>query len=150
MLILRDVQDNDIEYFMKVWRDKDLIASTSGDFTDYSDRELKAWFRVKGNPLGKIICVDNKIVGDVSLTKEAGGWYELGVRIAEEPYRNKGYGTEAIGQMLDLARQHGFNKICLQARPENARAIKVYKNFGFKKSGTPASTDFYERYDLFL
>ena len=45
-----------------------------------------------------------------------------------EPYQNKGYGQEALRELID---KYGIES--LWVRSDNPRAIHVYEKFGFKR-----------------
>jgi K(+)-stimulated pyrophosphate-energized sodium pump len=54
--------------------------------------------------------------------------------IGENKYRNKGYGTIAIKKIIDKAKKLSINKIFLEVRPNNKRAIKTYEKCDFVKT----------------
>ena len=80
------------------------------------------------------INVDNENIGSIWLEKVNENTLKLGVFIAEEKYRNKGFGTLAIKEMLDIAKLNNYNAVTLNVRVENYRAFNTYKNLGFKKT----------------
>lgn len=47
----------------------------------------------------------------------------------DENYRQRGYGTEIIKQLLERA---GHSNVILTVLADNKKAIQLYKNFGFK------------------
>ncbi|HEY5982139.1 MAG TPA: GNAT family protein [Anaerolineales bacterium] len=62
---------------------------------------------------------------------------ELGIFIGDKSKWNQGYGTEALGLIL----QHGFNtlnlnRIFLRVYASNSRAQRSYEKAGFKLEGT--------------
>lgn len=61
---------------------------------------------------------------------------EFGIVIGAKEHWNKGYGTEALGLMI----QHGFNtlnlnRIELRVYEDNLRAIRAYEKAGFVQEG---------------
>ena len=53
-----------------------------------------------------------------------------------EEYANRGYGTAAICQVIDLARQSGkYDRFLLDCHPDNLRARRVYEKLGFRVTG---------------
>jgi RimJ/RimL family protein N-acetyltransferase len=61
---------------------------------------------------------------------------EIGIVLGDKSAWGKGYGTEAMRQMVD----HGFkdlnlHRIHLQVVAENARGIRCYEKVGFKHEG---------------
>jgi RimJ/RimL family protein N-acetyltransferase len=60
----------------------------------------------------------------------------VGIFIGAEKYRNKGYGTEAMGILLDfIFNQVNVNKVMLEVFSFNKRAISSYKKNGFVEEG---------------
>lgn len=51
----------------------------------------------------------------------------------EEEYRNRGYGTEMLLQMIKNLLEHGSEKILLHVNGANVAAYKMYYNHGFTK-----------------
>ncbi len=46
-----------------------------------------------------------------------------------------GLGPIAMALAIDWAREWGYHKLCLEAHAENARALKLYRRFGFEECG---------------
>lgn len=60
----------------------------------------------------------------------------LGIFIGDKEYWNKGYGTEAIGLLLDFSfNLLNLNSIMLIVHAFNKRAIRCYEKCGFKLIG---------------
>lgn len=54
----------------------------------------------------------------------------------DEKHQGKGYGLGALNEIKNLAIQdEKINKIKLSVEPENEKAMKIYKKFGFKDMG---------------
>ncbi len=60
------------------------------------------------------------------------GYLGIGVR---KDYRGKGIGKSLMREAERIARQRGFEKICLEVFSSNRRAIKFYKKLGYKIEG---------------
>lgn len=133
---LRLLQSGDIKHFAKWWRDKDLIALTSGAFDEISDAEVARYFETMKSisDYHFMIEVDGETIGHVSLSKREGGWYETQIVIGEKNYLGKGYGSEAIKKVIEFAKNKNITKIYLEVRPDNLRAIKAYEKCGFVES----------------
>lgn len=48
-------------------------------------------------------------------------------------YQRRGYGTELMRAMIDLASQHGCEVMSLEVRVSNELAILLYESLGFEK-----------------
>lgn len=60
----------------------------------------------------------------------------LGIFISGEQYRSKGIGSDAIKEAIRISRQRiYFNKVRLNVRKSNLRAIQCYEKCGFNISG---------------
>lgn len=81
---------------------------------------------------------DGHVVGQCMI--EHVGWDaayhigDLGIIVAPE-YRDIGLGRFLIDEAVNVARERGFEKICLSVFHSNARAISLYKKMGFRKVG---------------
>lgn len=103
-----------------------------------SERE---WFkRYRKNPTKKFFTIieSGKPIGIVGLTKidKANRNAEVFIMIGEDSARGKGYGTQAVRQLIDF----GFGKlklhrIFLYVYADNKAAIGCYKAAGFRKEG---------------
>ena len=51
------------------------------------------------------------------------------------PYRGQGLGRRLILQTLAHAREQGIFRVTLEAREDNAKAIRLYESVGFKHEG---------------
>ncbi|MCL2557040.1 MAG: GNAT family N-acetyltransferase, partial [Treponema sp.] len=61
---------------------------------------------------------------------------EVGIFIGDKSYWNKGYGTEALGLLLDFGfKALNLHNIFLRVASFNERAIKSYEKVGFKVFG---------------
>lgn len=52
-----------------------------------------------------------------------------------KPYRDRGVGTQMLGTAIDWARQQGLQRLVLTTRSDNARAIHVFRKYGFQETG---------------
>lgn len=80
------------------------------------------------------INVDNKNIGSIWLEKFDVNTVKLGVFIADEKYRNKGYGTFSIKEIIRFAKDLGYRSVVLNVRISNIKAFNVYQNIGFKET----------------
>lgn len=61
---------------------------------------------------------------------------ELGIQIAEEAYRDRGYGTDAMRTTCQFGFvEMGLHRIQLWVQADNPRARHVYRNLGFVEEG---------------
>lgn len=136
-LSLRKLKITDQVYFAKWWNDKDLRKFTSGRPGLISDKKIDKYFSMMEdkNDHHFMIILGKKVIGHIALMKKKNKWYETIIIIGEKEHWNKGYGTEAIKQLIEKAKSQNISKIYLEVRPNNLRAIRAYEKCGFQKAG---------------
>jgi RimJ/RimL family protein N-acetyltransferase len=97
------------------------------------DEELYRWISMllaRGDNF--LAWQDGKVVGHASLLfdlDKKDGEYIIFVC---QPYRNRGLGTILTAMTMDKARGRGLTNVWLTVEAYNFRAIRVYRNAGFK------------------
>lgn len=135
---LRKIRKSDLPYFLKWWKDKELIRLTSGIY-EKSDAVLKKYFFdmiTSKKSRHFVICLNKKIIGNISLSHRNKTTFEIYIVIGEKEYWGQGFGTAAIKKTLDIAFiKLGYNRAYLEVGPDNKRAIGAYEDCGFIKIG---------------
>ena len=135
---LRKIKKSDLGYFLKWWKDKDLIKLTSG-FYEKSDEVLTNYFLdifKNAKDRHSIIQYGINVIGHVALDHKSKDTFEIQVVIGEKKYWGKGLGSKAIKKAVKIAFEKlGYTKGYLEVRPDNFRAIKAYESCGFLKRG---------------
>ena len=134
MITLRPVKEEDIHLFAKWWRDPELLRRTSGYVGVISDTEVEQYFTLLLSDTGRvdrIIMRDQDPIGHVNLVAHPDEWWETQIVIGEQVEWGKGYGADAVRQMLNVGLARGITKVFLEVRPENAAAIRAYEKCGF-------------------
>jgi ribosomal protein S18 acetylase RimI-like enzyme len=55
----------------------------------------------------------------------------------ESSYRGRGIGSQLLGALADLARNHGFDRLSLSVEPDNP-ARRLYERVGYRQVGVDA------------
>ncbi len=147
MVYLAELQDEHIDYYMKLSSDPELIATMGWKPFLPEDKERFALFlRILSLPnldnglsivRSIVSAADNKAIGFASIKgiSEAECRAEVGIAIMERECRGKGYGTEALRQVVDYAfNDLGLVCLGLTVFPFNQRAIRSYEKVGFRKT----------------
>jgi RimJ/RimL family protein N-acetyltransferase len=133
---LRELIPDDIKYFGIWWHDSSLIALTSGNTQAVSDNQVQQYFddmiRQK-DALHRMIVVGGFTIGHISLQLQENDWWEIQIVLGDKASWGKGYGSQAIKLMLVLAAHHHIQRVYLEVRPENERAMAAYEKVGFRK-----------------
>jgi ribosomal-protein-alanine N-acetyltransferase len=75
-----------------------------------------------------------EVIGYGVLTAAAGEAHVLNVCISTD-HQGAGLGKRLMQRLIDLARWHRTERIFLEVRPSNARAIALYDQLGFNEIG---------------
>lgn len=89
-----------------------------------------------GHHLPLLAVIDGKIVGDATLHQQLGGWKRHVGRVSVlvlPQYRGKGLARALVGEIADLARQVGLEKIEAEFIGDQKAAIKMFAMLGFSE-----------------
>jgi RimJ/RimL family protein N-acetyltransferase len=114
----------------KKWTKKEKFFERWGK--DYFSRDLSE----KGHCFW--IILGNKKIGQISYNPihKRNKNVELDIIIGDKKNMGKGYGTDALKTLIKyLFEMFDINKVWIEARVNNPRAINAYKKAGFKKEG---------------
>jgi ribosomal-protein-alanine N-acetyltransferase len=81
-----------------------------------------------------VLAQDNDVLGYGVLSVAAGEAHVLNVCIAPR-MQGAGHGRRLMKRLIDLARWHQAQRIFLEVRPSNPRAIRLYDDLGFNEIG---------------
>ncbi len=156
---LSPMSTNDAEMFTKWLNDFQITDYTGASSKIYLYEAEIEWLanNVKENPyIMAIVKMDNdEVIGNISLNRidYVNRKATLGILIGEDENRNKGYGTEAIGLILEFAFKYlNLNSVFLTYLECNSRARKCYDKVGFKEIGRRRKCEFVngKYYDLVM
>lgn len=89
----------------------------------------------KNNIITYLIQLNNKVIGKIKVSKELDSAFISGFGIIPE-FRHKGYGREALTEVLNTIKKRGINKAALDVEIKNKNALHLYKSCGFKEEST--------------
>ena len=98
----------------------DKIKSEIADDSDDTRRRL-------------IITSDDKSIGEMSYYNLGDGVIEMGIKICDTSYQEKGLGRKLLSMLISELFSRGYSKIILDTNLKNTRAQHVYESLGFKK-----------------
>ncbi len=140
-VILREQREEDAAYFA-FWFSQPQIMFRCG-FTEPTDEEKErryineyhksedsVWFTITGT--------DGSVIGETGLLRMFPAWHctDLTIIIPDPERQKKGYGTEAIRLMLDMAfREYEMNRVSIGVVGLNTDALEFYKKIGFRQEG---------------
>lgn len=74
-------------------------------------------------------------IGEMSFRNQGNGEVEIGVKICQADYQEKGIGRKALSLLIESLFKMGYSKIILDTNLTNTRAQHVYELLGFQKTG---------------
>jgi len=133
-----------LEFFKKVGVETDfLMMDENGvgmtleqeiDHLKQYDNPKSGLYLVATNENGEIVG-QSAITQDYPTRKKAEHIYSFGIAILKD-YWNQGIASQMMEQLINHAKQIGVGRLDLFVITENARAINLYKKFGFEIEGT--------------
>lgn len=122
------------EFFPMNERDLDSVAAleaslqafpwSRGNFADSLTAGHSVWVcRLGGDLIGFSVVM--------SVIDEA---HLLNIGVCQR-YQGQGYGARLLRHAMECARLGGANKLFLEVRPSNERAVDLYHHFGFRQIG---------------
>ena len=101
-------------------------------FVAFSDHE---WRRAPAGPYLIWSRDDETLLGATGLAVEASGVAMTGYVLAQDSW-GKGYATEALQAMVDVARQIGLGRVTACCHPQHVVSQRVLEKCGFVREGT--------------
>lgn len=123
-----------VEHFPMAESDLDAVAAleaslqafpwSRGNFADSLHAGYSAWVaRLGGELIGFSVVM--RVLDEAHL---------LNIGVAGK-YQGQGYGARLLRNAMDAARLAGTHRMFLEVRPSNARAVELYRHFGFQQLG---------------
>jgi ribosomal-protein-alanine N-acetyltransferase len=81
-----------------------------------------------------VLVLREEVIGYAVLSVAAQEAHLLNVCIARK-HQGGGHGTRLVRRMIDLARWHHAQRMFLEVRPTNTRAVALYDRIGFNEIG---------------
>jgi GNAT superfamily N-acetyltransferase len=89
-----------------------------------------------GRNLPLLALMDGRIVGDATLHQQLGGWKRHVGRVSvlvHPEFRGRGLARALIGEIIELARNAGLERVEAEFIGEQAGAMKMFATLGFSK-----------------
>jgi ribosomal-protein-alanine N-acetyltransferase len=121
---LRAMQEHDLDRVMQIERLAYPFPWTQGIFRDCLRGGYGCWVMER----------DAEVIGYGILNVAAGEAHILNVCVAPSA-QGHGHGRHLVRRLIDLARWHRADRVFLEVRPSNPRAIALYHSLGFNEIG---------------
>lgn len=148
-IILREQREDDAKFFTFWFNQPDIMfkcgfektvdeEKIKKDINIYHKQEDALWFTITD--------LDGNIIGETGLLRMFPAWHctDLSIIIPDPQMQHKGYGTEAIRMMLDMAfSKYEMNRVSIGVVALNTNALAFYNKIGFKQEGIQEQGYFY-------
>ncbi|KPL02476.1 MAG: hypothetical protein AMJ90_05730 [candidate division Zixibacteria bacterium SM23_73_2] len=140
---LRAIEKTDIDEVMKWINDPEVVKYIGYPVYPFSRYQEERWLEriLDEKSPDKVFVIETKngvYLGGIGLHQI--NWHNrsamVGIVIGKKEYWDKGYGTDAMRIILDLAfNRMNLHRVGLNVYDFNQRAVKSYEKCGFKKEG---------------
>lgn len=149
-VILREQIEADVEFFTH-WYNQSVIMFQCG-FTEPTNevaevKYIKKHHKSEDSVWFTITDKDGKVIGETGLLRMFPAWHctDLTIIIPDPEMQRKGYGSETISLMLDMAfNEYEMNRVSIGVVGLNTNALEFYKKIGFKQEGIQEQGYFYD------
>ena len=140
-IILREQREEDAPYFA-YWFNQPQIMFQCGFEKATNEEEIKTYInnnhKSEDSDWYTITDLDGNIIGETGLLRMFPAWHctDFTIIIPDPEMQHKGYGTEAIRIMLDMAfHQYDMNRVAIGVVGQNSNALAFYNKIGFRQEG---------------
>ena len=140
-VILREQRVEDAAFFAH-WFNQPQVMFQCG-FTEPTDEAherlvIEKYHRSEDSVWFTITDLQDKILGETGLLRMWPAWHctDLSIIIPDPKMQHRGYGTEAIRLLLDLAfDSYEMNRVAIGVVGQNTNALAFYRKIGFRQEG---------------
>ena len=140
-VILREQREEDAPYFT-YWFNQPQVMFQCGFEKPASEEEIRKTITVshkrEDSVWYTITDPDGNIIGETGLLRMFPAWHQtdLTIIIPDPEMQHKGYGTEAIRIILDMAfKKYEMHRVSIGVVGLNTDALAFYRKIGFKQEG---------------
>ena len=129
---LRKMKPEDVDYLLRICKHPDVQFYLS--LPDYSSDKLREWVNSLNSSNRGYMIVETKsgtAIGMCGLT-EKDGYGEIRLALLPE-YRRKGYGTDTVKRLLDIAKGKGMESVTATVYESNDPCIKLLEKLDFSR-----------------
>lgn len=135
-ITIRDATASDAPLLTKWWNDGAVMAHAGFPNGLGTTAEKVAQDIAKDTDTTRrrlILLWDNLPIGEMVYRNLGNQTADIGIKICESTYQEKGIGRMALSMLIKHLLQSGYTKIVLDTNLKNTRAQHVYEKLGFQK-----------------
>lgn len=138
-ILIRNVEESDCKQLADWWNDGNLMAHAGfPDGLGTTEEEVKEKVSNDSDDTIRrmVILYKDKLIGETNFTVCEDNRYEIGIKICDNSYQEKGLGKIVLSLLIEEYFKRGASKVFLDTNLNNERAQHVYEKLGFKKVAT--------------
>lgn len=135
-LCIRNAEKKDCEQLANWWNDGKVMAHAgfpNGLGTTATEIEKQIVNDSDETKRRLIIEYKNTLIGEMGFYVYENAKYEIGIKICESEYQEKGLGKIVLSMLIEELFHMGAQRIFLDTNLNNTRAQHVYEELGFKR-----------------
>lgn len=135
-ICIRNAEKKDCEQLAKWWNDGNVMAHAGFPLgLGTTAKEIEKSIATDNDDSRRRLIIDYRGVpiGEMSYRNKGDHIAEIGIKICEEDYQNKGLGRICLSLLIRELFRMGYEKIVLDTNEKNHRARHVYELLGFRK-----------------
>ena len=135
-LCIRNAENKDCGQLAAWWNDGNVMAH-AGFPLGLNTTAEEIWQKIREDSDGTrrrlMIEYKNQPIGEMSYCNLGSGTAEIGIKICDARYHDKGLGRVLLCMLIKTLFSMGYRKIVLDTNLNNTRAQHVYELLGFQK-----------------
>lgn len=122
------------EFFPMNERDLDAVAALEATLQSFPWSRLNFADSLTAGHSVWVLRMGGDLIGFSVVMSVIDEAHLLNIGIAQR-HQGQGYGARLLRHAMGCARLGGASKLFLEVRPSNARAVELYRHFGFRQIG---------------
>lgn len=135
-ICIRDALESDCQQLADWWNDGKVMAHAGfPNGLGTTEAEISMQISAESDDRGRTLTIEycDKPIGEMNYHRLDGNVAEIGIKICNSEYQEKGLGPIALSMLIKELFSLEFEKIVLDTNLNNKRAQHVYEKLGFQK-----------------
>ena len=135
-LCIRNAERADCGQLAAWWNDGRVMAHAGFPLgLNTTAGEIEAQLAAGSEDADRILMIEyeGRSIGEMNYRNLGDGTAEIGIKLCEESYQNRGLGRICLSMLISRLFSVGYTRIVLDTSLKNLRAQHVYESLGFRK-----------------
>ncbi len=135
-IIIRDAVESDSQQLADWWNDGRVMAHAGFPLgLGITPQEIAISLSTDSDDTRRRLIIEHqkKPIGEMNFRNRGNRTAEIGIKICDPSYQEKGLGRTVLSLLIDELFRRGYARITLDTNLNNTRAQHVYELLGFRK-----------------